>query len=334
VTQALVRGRIPYLPVHVDHVDRDASRFSALILPNLGAMSDAQVASIRRFVARGGGLLATGDTALFDEWGDPRHDFALADLLGAHVTDWRNAGDEARRKRQAAETAHTYLRIHPEQRGRVEGPHVGDEPAATGSRHAVLRGFDETDILAFGGVLDSLEASAGAEVLLTFVPAFPIYPPETAWMREPDTKVPGLILNTSGTGGRVAFLPADVDRRFARDNLPDHADLLTNLVRWVAKDDVPIAIEGTGLIDCHVYRQPGRLIVHLVNLTSAGAWRAPVHELVPVGPLQVGVKLPPGVPGTRARLLVAGTSTAAAARAGWSRFEVKTIVDHEVVVIE
>jgi hypothetical protein len=334
ITQALIRARIPYLPVHADHVDRDADRFSALILPNVGAMSDVQVASIRRFVAGGGGLLATGESSLFDEWGDPRHDFALADVFGARVIDSQLAADETRRRRHAADTAHTYLRLHPERRALVDGPRSGDEPAVTGTRHGVLRGFEETDILPFGGVLESLKVSAGTEVPLTYVPAFPIYPPETAWMREPRTDVPGLILNAASGGARVAFLPADLDRRFARDNLPDHGDLLANLVRWVAKDDVPVAVEGAGLIDCHLYRQPGRLILHLVNLTSAGTWRAPVHELIRIGPLQVGVKLPKDVTGRSARLLVTGTAITVGTGAGWSRVEVRTILDHEVIVIE
>jgi hypothetical protein len=77
-----------------------------------------------------------------------------------------------------------------------------------------------------------------------------------------------------------------LDRRFARDNLPDHGDLLANLIRWAAKDDIPLAVEGPGLVDCHLYRQPGRLILHLVNLTSAGTWRQPVHELIPIGTLR------------------------------------------------
>jgi hypothetical protein len=333
VTQTLVRARIPYLPVHADLVDRDASRFSALVLPNLGAMSDAQIASVRRFVARGGGLFATGETSLCDEWGDARPDFGLAGTLGAHAADTRRTGDEAGRKKQASETVHTYLRIDPELRGRVDGPHVAGEPAGGGARHPVLRGFDETDILPFGGRLEPVGVDAGAQVLLTFVPAFPIYPPETAWMREPKTDVPGLVLNAVGDA-RIAFLPADLDRRFARDNLPDHGDLIANIVRWVARDDVPIVVEGAGLIDCHVYRQPGRLIVHLVNLTSAGTWRAPVHELIPVGPLQVRVRLPRGVRGATARLLVGGAVVPAGEAGGWTRFDVKAILDHEVVVIE
>lgn len=219
VTQALIRARIPYLPVHAGHIDRDAAQFSLLVLPNLGAMSDAQVASVRRFVERGGGLIATGESSLFNEWGDPRPDFGLADLFGAHVGDSGRASDEARRRRIANDTAHTYLRLSPERRARVDGPQIGNEPTVTGQRHEVLRGFEETDVLPFGGALELLRVDANAQVLMTFVPAFPIYPPETAWMREPKTDVPGLILNSSTSGSRVSFLPADLDRRFARDNL-------------------------------------------------------------------------------------------------------------------
>jgi hypothetical protein len=333
ITQALIRARIPYLPVHADHLERDAAQFSLLVLPNLGAMSDAQVASVRRFVERGGGLLATGEASRFNEWGNPRPDFALAALFGAHVTYPPRAGDEARRKKQASDTAHTYLRLNPECRARVDGPGTGDEPVIAAERHPVLRGFEATDILPFGGVLEPLRVDDPAEVLATFVPAFPIYPPESAWMREPKTSIPGLILNTTPAGARVAFLPADLDRRFGRDYLPDHGDLLANLIRWAAKDDIPLVVEGPGLIDCHLYHQPGRLILHLVNLTSAGAWRQPVHELIPVGPLKLRVQRPADVRSKRVRLLVAGKTDAAKTLANWSHMQVQSVLDHEVVVL-
>lgn len=111
-------------------------------------------------------------------------------------------------------------------------------------------------------------------------------------MREPKTNIPGLILNTSSVGGRIAYLPADLNRQFGRYNLPDHGNLLANLTRWAAKDDIPLAVECAGLIDCNMYRQPGRLILHLVNLTSAGTWCQPVDEFIPIGPVKVRVKLP------------------------------------------
>jgi hypothetical protein len=314
-------------------LDRDAARFTTLLLPNLAAMSDSQVVAVRKFVERGGGLLATGQSSRFNEWGEPRSDFALADVFGAHISQPRRGDDEATRRKWAADTAHSYLRLTPELRARVDGPHINTEPPVSGERHPVLRGFEETDILAFGGVLDPLKLDAGAQALLTFIPAFPAFPPETSWMREPKTDIPGLILNTTAVGSRVAFLPADLDRRFGRDNLPDHGNLLANLVRWTAGDKLPLTVDGLGLIDCHLYSQPGRMILHLINLTNAGTWRQPVDELIPVGPFQVRVKLTEDVRGKNVKLLVAGQKLPGAVKSGWSHFQINSILDHEVVVL-
>jgi hypothetical protein len=104
-------------------------------------------------------------------------------------------------------------------------------------------------------------------------------------------------------------------------------------VRWAAHDTIPLSVSGPGLIDCHLYRQTGRVILHLVNLTSAGAWRSPVEELIPVGPLQVRVKLPTGITAMSARKLVSAGSTPVSVKQGWVEFEVKSVTDHEVVVI-
>jgi hypothetical protein len=329
-TNALVRARIPYLPVHVDHIARDPDQFSVLILPNLAAMSAAQVAGVRRFVERGGGLIATGEASRYNESGEPHSDFALADLFGAHVI---NATANFANRRRAAEAQHTYLRLTPELRARVYGPKAGNEPAANGERHPALKGFDETDILSFGGMLESLRVDSGATVLATFIPAFPSFPPETAWMRQPRTDIPGLIVNETSGHGRVAFLPADLDRRFGRDNLPDHANLMANLVRWTARENIPLKVEGAGFVDCHLYQQQNKLVLQLVNLTSAGTWRAPVDELIRIGPLSMYVRLPNGVRGNRIQLLVSKRSTKAAAKNDWTRFDLPTILDHEVVVI-
>ncbi len=295
--QALVRARIPYVPVHADHIGREA--LAVLILPNVAAMSDAQCAAVRRFAAAGGAVIATGATSLYTERGDARADFALADLFGAHAT----AAPDRRVRNE-----HTYLRI------------------ASGERHPVLAGFDETDILPFGGTLSPLKLDAGAAVPLTYIPPFPVYPPETAWMRTEKTDIAGLVLK-----GRVAYLPADIDRRFARENLPDHGNLLANLVRWAAAGRIPLEVEGRGLLDCNLYTQPGRVIVHIVNLTSAGTWRAPIDELIPVGPLAVRVRVPKA---SRARMLVGGGGVRPVMKDGWAQVELRSVADHEVLVIE
>jgi hypothetical protein len=179
-----------------------------------------------------------------------------------------------------------------------------------------------------------VKVDSGADVLLTFVPPFPIYPPETAWMRQPKTDIAGLIINSTASGARIALLPADLDRRFARDYLPDHGDLLANLVRWVTKDNIPLSITGPGLIDCHLYRQQRRAILHIVNLTSAGTWRQPVHELIPVGPLKIELKLAKKLSASHGQLLVANNKVHITSTRDSIQCQLKSIPDHEVVVIE
>jgi hypothetical protein len=129
-------------------------------------------------------------------------------------------------------------------------------------------------------------------------------------------------------------MPADVDRRYAHEHLPDHARLIANVVRWVSRDRIPLTVEGTGLIDCHLYEQRGRLVLHVVNLTSEATWRAPLDELIRVGPFRITMPIPSGTTTPRARLLVSGTAPAVTVAAGHASLEVASILDHELVVLE
>jgi hypothetical protein len=332
ITQALVRARIPYLPVHADHINRDAGQFSLLVLPNLGLMTNEQVAAVRSFVNRGGSLIATGSSSLYDEMGDPRSDFALSDIFGAHVTKPVSKEDIPAEK-MARDAYHTYMRLTPELRSQMIGPKTGKEPVIKGKRHPILKGFDETDIIPYGGLLHPLNVDAGAEVLMTYIPQFPTYPPEKSYMREPVTDIPGVIIRSNPQGARIAFLPADVDGQFGRFNLPDHGNLLANIMRWCAKEDLPMSVEGAGLVDCHLYQQAGRMVLHIVNLTSAATWRQPLDELIAIGPLKVKVKMPKSMSGKNLKLLVSKQQIVPTVASGFSTFEIKSILDHEVIVI-
>jgi hypothetical protein len=64
------------------------------------------------------------------------------------------------------------------------------------------------------------------------------------------------------------------------------------------------------------------------------SWR-PVDELVRVGPLTVTLKLPEGVAGKRLLLAASGeTATPVRLEDGWAQFELKSILDHEVGIVE
>ncbi len=64
--------------------------------------------------------------------------------------------------------------------------------------------------------------------------------------------------------------------------------------------------------------------------SSAGSWRTPVHEFIPVGPFTVRVKLTDDVKGENPDLLVAVKNIKAEVTDGWSIFPITSITDHEV----
>ena len=344
--QALVRARIPYAMVNADQLGTtDLSRYRALLLPNIGALTDEHCAQLRAYVGQGGGLLATGETSLYDEWGDRRADFALADLFGAHSTGQSLAAgtDAQARGRGGVRSDPSYMRF-------VDLPAKRPAPLRVGPSPAFSGGWDETALLPFGGELTlTRPAGEGERVALTYVPPFPTHPPEFAYMKLERTNLPCLYLKEGRRGtGRVAYLAADVDRLYWRTNQPDHGDLLASLVRWLAQDDLPVRVEGPGLVDVHAYVQGGnqpetgsgsvggarRVIVHLVNLTHANGWKAPVDELIEIDEQRVSVALQRGARATGARLLVSGGRAEVSSRGGAALVTVPGVRDHEVVVLE
>ena len=58
-----------------------------------------------------------------------------------------------------------------------------------------------------------------------------------------------------------------------------------------------------------------------------------VHELIPVGPLKVRVRLDEGVAGRTLGRLVARRGEAIVPRDGWAAFEIPSLLDNEVIVI-
>jgi hypothetical protein len=152
-------------------------------------------------------------------------------------------------------------------------------------------------------------------------------------MRQTSSHVPALVLSEA-SGGRVAYLPADLDRIFARSRIADHARLIANLTRWVAGDRMPLSVQGAGFVHPQLYRQGERFILHLVNLTGHETGSMPVYEFVSIGPFEVSVHTGGGVGQLKARALVGGCTLEARHRDGWTTVTVDRIADHEVLVFE
>jgi hypothetical protein len=304
---ALVEARIPFEMVHDRLLDeRHLAGLKTLVLPDVVALSDAQCAQLRAFVERGGGLVATYETSLRDEWGAPRTELGLAEVFGVRFTG-----------RRVERMHNAYLRLEHE---RAKG-------------NALLAGLEDAPRIIHGvNRLDVAPAAGFAPAPLTLIPSYPDLPMEKVYARVPRTDVAQVFMRALGAG-RVVYFPWDVDRTFWEILDADHGMLLRNAVAWATNEPPPVRVTGPGVLDVTAWRQARSVTVHLVNLTNPMMMKGPVREPIAVGPHVVRVRLP-GERAGRVRLLVAGTDARPRRSGDWIEVAVPSLVEHEVVAID
>lgn len=306
---ALVESRVPFELVHEAFLTPDRlDRFKLLILANATALSDQQCLAIREYVNRGGSLLATFASSLFDASGARRENFGLSDLFGVSFA------------------------------GRVDGPMQNsylslDADPSTGRRHPILAGLEDAARIINGVYRLEVRANATFPSPVTLIPSYPDLPMEDVFPRVPHTDTRELYLRDSGRS-RVVYIPWDITRTFWEVMAVDHLRLLRNAVAWAANEPQPVEVEGPGILDVTVWRQRGSMTVHLVNLTNPMMMKGPLREAIPVGPLRVRVRLPAGTRARRVQLLTAGTTVTPQERDGALALTVPSVDVHEVVAID
>jgi hypothetical protein len=200
----------------------------------------------------------------------------------------------------------------------------------------MLAGLEQADVIPFGGFLPMIAVDHGVEVLATWVPEFPIYPPETSWMRVPRTDLAAITMRTAASGAKLVWFAADIDRCLARDDNPEHAMIIANAVRWMLDGREALSIAGgRGCISPSLYAQGARRILHLNNRILTSRVPGRMVELIPIGPVTVRLRMPQGATTPASvTLRVAGTQVPARVEGGTLVFDVPEVLDHEVAVID
>ena len=307
---ALIDARIPVDLIHEnDLTPQRLEPYRLLILPNFALMGDKQAEALTAYAERGGCLLATYQTGLFTETGAARADFALGALFGISRTG------EVRGEVETVLGAFAPIHL---QSIRKAGP--------------VTEGFDGTTWIAGPSWTVPVRATAG-DVPLTFIDPYPVYPPEAVYQRVPPGDRPAVVLRQSGDA-RLAYFAGDMDATYWRLDDPDIGRLLINTIRWQLNGDVPVSVEGDGLMEVIGWQtQPGYAI-HLLNYNGPNAFRGHMRKLVPLGPQTVRVMLPDARPVRAVHLLRAGGTAAFKQTERTIEVVVPSVGLHEVVALE
>lgn len=271
--EALVHEHLPFDVIEARHLSALLHRYRAVILPDVACMDDDLARALDEFVAGGGSLIATHETALYDAEGDPRADFALRSLGRRFIK---------RRLMQG-----TYLLVK--------------------DRALLGAGFQETDLIGlgleqpyggFGPFLPAVDVDRpGGEGEFIFTngqgqmadlilsqPVTNNVPEFSYWEGEIGT--PGLTINRFGRGEAV-YLSWGVGRLYHLYGVIECRHLIGSLVDRALGDrllrtDAPLSVETV------LGRSDSRTVVHLIN--STGIESKPLLEAVPVGSITLSLR--------------------------------------------
>jgi len=295
LTEALVRAHAPFDVIDdytLEHAGLD--RYRAIFLPNVACMSDSVAARLRDYVERGGNLFTTFETSCYDAEGQPRPDFALANLMGVSAL------------------------------GKIAGPRPWDYMAKQSSS-SLLDRIPRQWIPSPTYYLQV--KAAGTQVALRFTkPLAGSYelPPQVS-------DDPALTINKTGKG-TVVYCAGDLGNMIHAWHMPEPLILIENAVRALAPVDIALENVPSAVELVHRSQNTGRRhLLHFVNFN--GEMTRPIRQITPVRNARVtlpkGVEAKKIFTLMRPQSL-----TPQREPQGRTQFVVPLIEEYEVVVVE
>jgi hypothetical protein len=266
---ALLEARIPFDIVHDEDLSAERlKQYKVVVLPNAALLSDAACGVLRDYSHGGGSLVATFETSLYNEWGEARKDFGLADVFGASM------------------------------KAPVEGP-LHNSYLQVERQHPLLNGIGNTTFLP--GPIFRVPIQDIANPVLTRIPPYPAFPPEFVYPDSDKSAGPSVVLSEGK--GRTVYFTDDIDRTFWRSWNRDLGAILANAVRWAGNDSFNAKVVGPGLLDVFYWETEPGLALHLVNYTTPALMKGPAREISIVGKQEVRLRVPDGFKARKAMLL-------------------------------
>ena len=151
------------------------------------------------------------------------------------------------------------------------------------------------------------------------------------------TDIPVVLRGSCGKG-RIVYFANTMEALYYHYGFPDLAHVMANAVRWASGNAPALEVEAPDYVDVTHMGQPGRALVHLINLPldkplNTG-WRHPGRNLVPVHGIVVRLRLPAGQRITEVRLASNETRLETTMLNGACVVTVPELTDHEIVVFE
>lgn len=271
VYKALLEHQVPVAVLSDEHLTPESlARFKVLVLPNTACMTGAARAAVTAFVGRGGGLVSTYESGLYDELGQPARAGVLDRALGV------------RRSRRTHDIGLGYMRItHPQEVApgideRVPVPYRERQIAMVPGQRATVIARAESNVETFG-------------------------PPRS---RE---GLPPAMAVAYHRQGRSFTFAGNVGLQYYRYRSPEVGAFIAGSVRWAASDPLSLVFAGApSTVGVNLWHRPsdGALVVMLVNYNTTTSTAAP--SLLPVHDVAFTLRWGKGAEDVTARSILDG----------------------------
>lgn len=249
----------------------EMKKYAVMILPNTACLDDRQLKAINEYVHNGGGLVASMDTSLFNELGDPRPNFGLAEVFGV---DYRGLPDATPVKNEIdVNFAKSIGLDYWEKRRNVFEARLAPKTFLLANEK--LATYVGTDPVTFKGPAVRVKPRDGSNVLGT-----------VQTRGEDKVTLPAVVTRTHGKG-RVVYLAAGFDAAYYQYSYPYQRLILKEAIAWAAGDVAPpVHVEAPMCVHSTVMRQvkdsEQRLIVHLFNNVNTTGGHSFPNDDVPL----------------------------------------------------
>lgn len=271
--RGIVEEHLPFAVINDWNLNpADLKRYKVLVMPNTACLDAAQAEAVRGFVRDGGGLVASLDASLFDEYGTPRNDFALADVFGVNYRGLPPTGP-AKTEDLDVNFAKSIGPDYWEKRKNVFD--FRQSPGAFTDQGKMKTYVGDESVTFKGPAVRVATNGKDAKIVGTIVTKGVNGAPE----------MPGLVENAFGKG-KVAYFAAGFDAAYYSYPYPYQRLALRSAIDRVAQAPSPVKIDAPMCVHSTVMRQAKdgaeRLIVHLFNDANSTAHHAMPVDDVPL----------------------------------------------------
>jgi hypothetical protein len=233
------------------------ARYKVVYLAGIPHLTPEQIRNIRAFVVAGGGLIVSHDCSLWRQEGPPLDRPVHLFRLGFAPT----APKLVRQERFGLEEL---IRVRPEtltgERAALVERHTADHP---GFQDLYLRWtnklvpvFDYQPVAALDGGDVSANIVAG----------------------ESQAVLPGVVQSRHGKG-RVAYVAPALESVFLQTNLRELADVIANLIAWVAPEPAPFTVNAPDGLIANLTVRDNLRVMHLTSPTPVENVRIRLRNL-------------------------------------------------------